>query len=135
MSTAKQARVGGVGLARNQPGVGEPVDQAADPGHTEVAFIGRHFVLTKVRGRFTGVQGQITVAQDPDRSTVEVTIDMASVSSGDQARDEHLRSADFFDVDQYPAATYRSTHRSAGPAGMAASGGSSPSAGSPARSR
>jgi polyisoprenoid-binding protein YceI len=77
-----------------------------DPGHTEVAFIGRHFMLTKVRGRFTGVTGAIEVAQDPGESTAEVTIDMASVDSGSQARDDHLRSGDFFDAARHPTATF-----------------------------
>src|SRR5262249_25718687 len=69
-----------------------------DAGHTEVAFIGRHFMLTKVRGRFTGLSGMIVIAEEPGDSVVEVTIDMASVHSGSQARDEHLRSAGFFDT-------------------------------------
>ena len=77
-----------------------------DPGHTELAFIGRHFMLTKVRGRFTGLSGVIEVAEEPGDSTAEVTIDMASVESGNEARDEHLRSPDFFDVARYPAATF-----------------------------
>ena len=77
-----------------------------DPGHTELAFIGRHFMLTKVRGRFTGVSGVIEVAEQPGDTTVDVTIDMTSVESGNEARDEHLRSADFFDVEHYPAATF-----------------------------
>ena len=77
-----------------------------DPGHTELAFIGRHFMLTKVRGRFTGVSGVIEVGQVPGDSTIEVTINMASVESGSQARDDHLRSADFFDVDRHPTATF-----------------------------
>jgi polyisoprenoid-binding protein YceI len=77
-----------------------------DPGHTEVAFIGRHFMLTKVRGRFTGVTGAIEVAQEPGESAVEVTIDMASVESGNQARDDHLRSPDFFDAAGHPTATF-----------------------------
>jgi polyisoprenoid-binding protein YceI len=80
-----------------------------DPGHAEVAFVGRHFMLTKVRGRFTGVDGAVTVAEDPADSSIEVTIDMASVSSGDAARDEHLRSPDLFDVAAHPTATFRST--------------------------
>jgi polyisoprenoid-binding protein YceI len=77
-----------------------------DPGHTEMAFVGRHFMLTKVRGRFTGLTGVIQVAEEPGASTVEVTIDMASVESGSQARDNHLRSADLFDVDRHPHATF-----------------------------
>jgi polyisoprenoid-binding protein YceI len=80
-----------------------------DPGHAEVGFVGRHFGLTKVRGRFTGIDGAVVVADDPNDSSVQVTIDMRSVSSGDQSRDDHLRSADFFDVEHHPTATYRST--------------------------
>jgi polyisoprenoid-binding protein YceI len=77
-----------------------------DPGHTELAFIGRHFMLTKVRGRFTAVSGAIIVAEEPADSTVTVTIGMASVESGSQARDDHLRSADFFDSGHYPQASF-----------------------------
>jgi polyisoprenoid-binding protein YceI len=80
-----------------------------DPGHAEVAFIGRHFGLTKVRGRFSGVTGTITVAEAPTESRVEVTIDMASVSSGNPGRDDHLRSSELFDVQHHPTATFRSS--------------------------
>jgi polyisoprenoid-binding protein YceI len=80
-----------------------------DPGHAEVAFIGRHFMLTRVRGRFRDVTGEVRIADDPAASTVAVTIGMASVSSGNDARDEHLRSAEMFDVERWPTATYRST--------------------------
>jgi polyisoprenoid-binding protein YceI len=80
-----------------------------DPGHAEVAFVGKHFMLTKVRGRFTDVRGTVHIADYPADSTVAVTIGMASVNSGSDARDEHLRSADLFDVERWPTATYRST--------------------------
>jgi polyisoprenoid-binding protein YceI len=80
-----------------------------DPGHAEVAFVGRHFGLTKVRGRFTGVSGDVIVDDDVARSSVSVEIDMATVSSGDPSRDEHLRSADLFDVAAHPTASFRST--------------------------
>ena len=79
-----------------------------DPGHAEVGFVGRHFGLTKVRGRFTGVEGTVVVGDDTAASTIDVAIDMASVSSGDQGRDDHLRSADFFDVERHPRATFHS---------------------------
>jgi polyisoprenoid-binding protein YceI len=78
-----------------------------DPGHADVGFVGRHLVFTKVRGRFRGVRGFVDIAADPEVSVVEVDIDMASVDSGDPTRDEHLRSADLFDVQQFPVATFR----------------------------
>jgi polyisoprenoid-binding protein YceI len=82
---------------------------AIDPGHAEVGFVGRHFGLTKVRGRFTGVTGSAVIAEDLADSTLTVTIDAASVQSGDDARDDHLRSADLFDVEAFPQATFTST--------------------------
>jgi polyisoprenoid-binding protein YceI len=78
-----------------------------DPGHAQVSFIGRHLLFTKVRGRFRGVDGFVSIAPEPNDSTVEVTIDMASVDSGDPTRDNHLRSADLFDVERFPVATFR----------------------------
>ena len=80
-----------------------------DPGHTDVAFIGRHFMLTKVRGRFTDVTGTVHISPRLDDSEVEVSINMASVESGSEARDTHIKSAELFDVDQFPTATFRST--------------------------
>lgn len=80
-----------------------------DPGHTDVSFVGRHFMVTKVRGRFTGVTGAVVIADLIENSRVDVTIDMASVESGSTARDEHIRSAELFDVEQYPEATFHST--------------------------
>jgi len=80
-----------------------------DPTHTTVEFIGRHLVFTKVRGRFTGVSGAVTVTDDPDASSVEVTLDTTSVATGADARDAHLKSPDFFDVENYPVITFRST--------------------------
>ena len=80
----------------------------SDPGHAELAFIGRHFMVTKVRGRFTGVTGVVTVADDMTASSVEVTIDMRTVDSGSQVRDDHLRSDELFDVENFPTATFRS---------------------------
>ena len=80
-----------------------------DPGHAEVAFVGRHFGLTRVRGRFTVITGEVTFGERLEDSAVAVEIDMASVSSGDQGRDDHLRSADLFDVARHPTATFRSS--------------------------
>lgn len=87
----------------------EPGDWQLDPVHTSVEFVARHLMVSKVRGRFSKVSGTIHVAEDPAESWVEVDIDAASVESGDEKRDEHLRSPDFFDVEQYPTITYRST--------------------------
>lgn len=84
-------------------------DWAIDPGHAEVAFVGRHLMLTRVRGRFIDVAGTIRIGDHPTRSSVEVTIGMASVASGSIDRDDHLRSPDLFDVERHPTATFRST--------------------------
>ena len=80
-----------------------------DPGHADVSFVGRHFMVTRVRGRFTGVTGAVEIGERMEDSRVDVTIDMATVTSGNETRDEHLRSADLFDVATYPTATFRST--------------------------
>jgi polyisoprenoid-binding protein YceI len=80
-----------------------------DPVHAHVGFVGRHFGLSRVRGRFTGVDGAVHIAEDIADSAIEVTIDMATVDSGSADRDEHLRSADLFDVERYPTARFRST--------------------------
>ena len=80
-----------------------------DSAHATVEFVARHLMISKVRGRFEDVSGTVTIAEVPEESHVEVTIDPASVSTKEPARDEHLRSADFFDVATYPTITYRST--------------------------
>jgi len=80
-----------------------------DPAHTGVEFVGRHLMITKVRGRFTDVRGRITIAEEPENSHVEVEIGVASVSTGNNDRDAHLKSGDFFDAEHYPTITFAST--------------------------
>ena len=79
-----------------------------DPGHADVAFVGRHFMITKVRGRFTDVRGSVKVAERFADSSVDVVIGMASVESGSADRDAHMKSAELFDVERFPEATFRS---------------------------
>ena len=80
-----------------------------DAAHTSVEFVGRHLMITKIRGRFSDVRGRITIAENPEQSHVEVEINAASLSTGNDDRDSHLRSPDFFDVGQCPVITFRST--------------------------
>ncbi|MBV8355085.1 MAG: YceI family protein [Candidatus Eremiobacteraeota bacterium] len=83
---------------------------ALDPAHTTVEFIVRHLMITKVRGRFTAFQGHIDLPPGSDvPQTIAVTIDAASIDTREDQRDAHLRSADFFDVEKYPAITFEST--------------------------
>jgi len=91
------------------PPVPAPGTWALDPTHTEVSFTARHLMVTKVRGRFPVVSGAVTVAENPLESSVEAVIDVAGVHSGESGRDDHLRSADFFDTEHYPTASFRST--------------------------
>jgi polyisoprenoid-binding protein YceI len=79
-----------------------------DKAHSEVIFQVRHLV-TKVRGRFDDFEGTVTIDEDkPDVSSVQFTIQAASIDTNEPQRDTHLRSADFFEVDKYPAITFRS---------------------------
>src|SRR5438105_7403150 len=80
-----------------------------DPAHTAVEFVGRHLMITKVRGRFNDIRGRITIAEEPENSHVEVEIGVASLSSGNDDRDAHLKSADFFDVEHYATIAFAST--------------------------
>jgi polyisoprenoid-binding protein YceI len=80
-----------------------------DPSHSEIGFSVRHLMVSKVRGRFTKFEGEVVTAADPLESRVDVTIDVDSIVTGDENRDTHLRSADFFDVANNPKMTYRST--------------------------
>jgi len=80
-----------------------------DPVHTDVGFVVRHMVVAKVRGRFQTFEGQIVTGKNPADSSVTATIDLTSIDTGNQQRDDHIRSADFFEVETYPTMTYRST--------------------------
>lgn len=80
-----------------------------DPIHSSAEFSVRHMMVSKVKGRFAKLSGTVTVAPDLLASSVEATIDAASVDTHDVNRDNHLRSADFFDVANYPSITFRST--------------------------
>ncbi|TMC78664.1 MAG: YceI family protein [Chloroflexi bacterium] len=79
-----------------------------DPGHTEAAFEGRHLMVTRIRGRFTRIEGRLLMADLPEESVAELKIDSASVDSGFRDRDDHLKSSDWFDVERYPTIVFRS---------------------------
>lgn len=79
-----------------------------DLSHSAVEFSVRHLV-GKVRGQFKSFAGEITVGEDPLASSVEASIDLASVDTGDEKRDAHLRSPEFFDVENNPTMSFRST--------------------------
>lgn len=81
-----------------------------DPSHTRIGFATRHAMVTRVRGAFNDVTGQIVIdPEDPSLSHAELTVQMTSVDTRSQQRDDHLRSADFFDTGTYPEMTFSST--------------------------
>jgi polyisoprenoid-binding protein YceI len=80
-----------------------------DQTHTTVEFIARLLMISKVRGRFSSFTGAVTVAEVPEESSVDVTIDAASVETSQEQRDAHLRSPDFFDAETYPTLKFKST--------------------------
>ena len=80
-----------------------------DPVHSEVSFVVRHMMVSKVRGRFDKFEGTITTAPDPLQSSVTATVDLSSVNTGNDTRDNHVRSEDFFHTEKHPTMTFRST--------------------------
>jgi polyisoprenoid-binding protein YceI len=82
---------------------------AIDAVHSEVGFSVRHMMVSKVRGKFSKFSGEVVTTPDLLGSSVTAEIDLASIDTGNEQRDGHLRSIDFFDADNHPVMTYRST--------------------------
>lgn len=80
-----------------------------DPAHSEVGFSVRHLMLSKVRGRFGRFSGRLVTGADPLASSVEATVELSSIDTNNPDRDAHVRSSDFFDVEQHATMRYRST--------------------------
>jgi polyisoprenoid-binding protein YceI len=81
-----------------------------DPTHTRLGFVARHAMVTKVRGQFDEFAGTLVIdAANPNASTAQVTVQLASINTGTPDRDAHLRSADFFDVENNKEMTFTST--------------------------
>jgi polyisoprenoid-binding protein YceI len=81
-----------------------------DPSHSSIEFAVRHMGLSTVRGRFTEFDAEIESDSEGAPTHVELTIDVASITTGDENRDNHLRSGDFFDVEKHPKIRFVSTN-------------------------
>jgi polyisoprenoid-binding protein YceI len=77
-----------------------------DAVHSSVSFVVRHLMVSKVRGKFSKFSGTIQVAEAPEDSKVQATIEAASIDTGDPNRDAHVRSSEFLDVENYPTITF-----------------------------
>jgi polyisoprenoid-binding protein YceI len=85
-------------------------DYALDPAHTTIGFVARHAMVTKVRGTFNEFEGTLHLdGSQPENSTAEVAIKVASVDTRNETRNGHLLSGDFFEQDDFPVMTFRST--------------------------
>src|SRR5262245_23797149 len=80
-----------------------------DPVHSDISFVVRHLMVSRVRGRFVRFSGEIVTGADPSTSTVVAEIEMASIDTGNPERDDDLRSANYLDVARYPSMAYHST--------------------------
>lgn len=92
----------------------KPTQWQIDPAHSAAHFSVRHLMISNVRGEFTKLSGSAVMdPADPSKSTVEVTIQAASINTREPQRDEHLRSADFLDVANYPTIIFKSKRNEA----------------------
>jgi polyisoprenoid-binding protein YceI len=80
-----------------------------DAAHTTLGFVAKHLMVAKVRGGFTRFSGGVTIAERLEESVVDITIEADSIQTGDDNRDAHLRANDFFDIENHPQVTFRST--------------------------
>lgn len=80
-----------------------------DPTHTRIGFVARHMMVTKVRGSFADFSADVHIGERPSESSLRAEVQMASIDTGNAERDGHLRTNDFFDIEQYPTMTLRST--------------------------
>nr|WP_274637554.1 YceI family protein [Microbacterium bovistercoris] len=87
----------------------KPGTWVLDPSHSEVQFSVRHMMISKVRGTFGVKSATLTAPANPLEATVEASVDVTSLDTKDEGRDGHLRSADFFDVENHPTMEFRST--------------------------
>ena len=87
----------------------KPGTYTVDSAHAEAGFVARHLIGTKVRGRFTEFSGTFTVAENPEDSTFEAEAKVASIDTNQSMRDDHLRTNDFFDAENHPTITLKST--------------------------
>jgi polyisoprenoid-binding protein YceI len=92
-----------------KPAAGAPAGTyAVDPVHSTVIFQVKHMNTSWSFGRFNKMEGRIVLADAPEKSSVELTIDVGSIDTANDKRDEHLKSPDFFDAVQFPKATFKS---------------------------
>jgi polyisoprenoid-binding protein YceI len=82
---------------------------AIDPSHSSVDFVAKHLMVTKVRGTFGELEGTVVIGDTPEESSAEAVIKTASITTGDEKRDGHLRSPDFLDVENHPEMTFKTT--------------------------
>lgn len=93
-----------------------------DAAHSHVGFVARHLMVSKVRGSFTKLEGQIVTAENPLESSAAATIQMDSLSTGNETRDNDVKGENFLDVANHPVMTFRSTGVRAGGDGFVADG-------------
>lgn len=92
------------------PALAEPVTYTIDPTHTQIAFTYSHFGYSNITGRFDAIEGTVTYdPANPSASSIQITTQIASVSTGVAKLDEHLKAEDFLHAAQFPAASFKST--------------------------